>query len=192
MSMFRASPWVSYDPTPTSHHNRQRPMENDPSMEAPQISILRDDSPPILKTPKLTIRKKPIIKPPPAPEQEPVVEDQDDEEDQLIDDLEDDSVKPSPPSESSPKKKPAGKRKPRKSDKRPAEDAPAGASVPYLSTGTIEAPEGFETGSLDASTPSDAPPPAKKRKVSQKKAAPIPAPKPPKLKLSLSKSVLFR
>ena len=45
--MFRASPWITYDP-PASDSQPSQPMDNDTEMDAPQISTLHDDgeSPP--------------------------------------------------------------------------------------------------------------------------------------------------
>ena len=41
-NMFRASPWITYDP-PASDSQPSQPMDNDAEMDAPQISTLPDD-----------------------------------------------------------------------------------------------------------------------------------------------------
>ena len=53
--MFRASPWITYDP-PTSESHPPHPTDNDAEMDAPQISTLHDDgeSPPSNASPART------------------------------------------------------------------------------------------------------------------------------------------
>ncbi len=53
--MFRASPWITYDP-PASDSQPSQPMGNDTKMDAPQISTLHDDgeSPPSTASPART------------------------------------------------------------------------------------------------------------------------------------------
>ena len=53
--MFRASPWITYDP-PASDSQPSQPMDNDTEMDAPQISTLHDDgeSPPSNASPART------------------------------------------------------------------------------------------------------------------------------------------
>src|SRR5260221_416074 len=53
--MFRASPWITYDP-PTSESHPPQPTDNDAEMDAPQISTLHDDgeSPPSNASPART------------------------------------------------------------------------------------------------------------------------------------------
>lgn len=135
MSSFRASPWVTYEPT--SHSNRRQPvsedeMDEDVDMDAPQISTLREEeSPPPQPQKKPTISIKKRAPPPSASaeswsvgtvDKEPEIED---EEDQLIDELiddddNDDAPKPSPSGRSADtpqKRKLSAKRKPRKERK---------------------------------------------------------------------------
>ena len=53
--MFRASPWITYDP-PASDSQPSQPMDNNTEMDAPQISTLHDDgeSPPSNASPART------------------------------------------------------------------------------------------------------------------------------------------
>ena len=53
--MFRASPWITYDP-PASDSQPSQPMDNDTEMDTPQISTLPDDgeSPPSNASPART------------------------------------------------------------------------------------------------------------------------------------------
>lgn len=53
--MFRASPWITYDP-PASDSQPSQPMDNDTEMDAPRISTLHDDgeSPPSNASPART------------------------------------------------------------------------------------------------------------------------------------------
>ena len=53
--MFRASPWITYDP-PASDSQPSQPMDNDTEMDAPQISTLHDEgeSPPSNASPART------------------------------------------------------------------------------------------------------------------------------------------
>jgi Wiskott-Aldrich syndrome protein len=52
--MFRASPWITYDPPASDNHSQT--MDNDTEMDAPQISTLHDDgeSPPSNASPTRT------------------------------------------------------------------------------------------------------------------------------------------
>ena len=56
--MFRASPWITYDPPASAASDSQpsQPMDNDTDMDAPQISTLHDDgeSPPSNASPART------------------------------------------------------------------------------------------------------------------------------------------
>jgi len=149
MSSFRASPWVTYEPT-TSYPNRQQPhpaseMDGDVDMDAPQISTLREEAtpPPASMKSKSKLGSIPWLKPPgwsKGPNGSPLHsgksphppfprEDQDEpeeEEDQLIDDDDDDAPQPSGTSSSRPieniqnRKLPA-KRKSRKGNKTPGD-----------------------------------------------------------------------
>jgi hypothetical protein len=142
MSMFRASPWVTYDP-PVNHHLKLHKMEQDIDMDAPQISILREEEtpPPVPKSASTSRRGKTSVKPRtadfptwPRPvrkesQTEEEYEEAEEEEDQLIDDDDDDDdMKPVPPAALSAsrsgdsKRKSPAKKKPRKSDKRVADD----------------------------------------------------------------------
>jgi hypothetical protein len=129
-SMFRASPWVPYDPS-TAHHQ----MDEDVDMDAPQISILKDEASPPPATSSQSSPSKKIKKarkePPtwarPRPQGSHTDDEYDEveeqEEDQLIDD--EDTKIPAPPSISAsvsgrsaePKKKAPAKRKPKESKK---------------------------------------------------------------------------
>ncbi|KAF9469616.1 hypothetical protein BDZ94DRAFT_1242836 [Collybia nuda] len=138
MSMFRASPWVPYDPTPN-----QPDVDNmdDEDMDAPQISTLREEETPPPQKPKgSSARRGKSTKMPktapawPKPRKESHTEEEEeaeDEEDQLIDDDDDEMMKPLPPAalppsarsaDATPKRKAAAKRKPRKSGGRIPED----------------------------------------------------------------------
>lgn len=138
MSSFRASPWVTYEPT-TSYPNRQQPhpvseMDGDVDMEAPQISTLREEATP----PPASVKSKSKPGPwpvwnkgpngPPlhsgiSPHSSLVRDDQDEpeeEEDQLIDD-DDDALQPSTsssrPTENMQNRKLPVKKKARKGNK---------------------------------------------------------------------------
>ena len=152
--MFRASPWISYEPAESKVHHGSPPdpikakpatddMDEDVDMDAPQISILRDEeSPPPPQQPTRTskFRVKLLVndakapptspgstsrKPSNGPRDDPSLaageEDDDEEEDQLVDD--DNHINPStlPKRRSSSKRKP--KRKGTEDDKKPREKA---------------------------------------------------------------------
>ena len=138
MSSFRASPWVTYEPT-TSYPNRQQPrpateMDVDVDMDAPQISTLPEEATP----PPASVKSKskpgwskpqgwskgpngPPLHSGKSPHSPFMRDDQDEpeeEEDQLIDD-DDDALQPSATSSSRPtenRKLPA-KKKARKGNK---------------------------------------------------------------------------
>jgi hypothetical protein len=142
--MFRASPWVPYDPTRNSSSSPPNPAASIPDeMDAPQISVLQpsptnDDSPPPQPRPakfriKLLVNEpgrpsssgsSAAIKVPTLGSHELDIEDEDeeDEEDQLIDDDDDDGRAPLALSRSvdtTPKRKAASPRKrARKGDKK--------------------------------------------------------------------------
>lgn len=136
MSSFRASPWVSYEPTSSSHRHRQQDtsesnMDEDVDMDAPQISTLREEEspppPPAQKKVVITPKKRPAPPPPPPPIKSGKAQDEFEEEDQLIDELIDDDdngnhAKPSPShpgraTDAAQKRKVSTKRKLKKSDK---------------------------------------------------------------------------
>jgi len=138
MSSFRASPWVTYEPSIPSR-TRQQPdsdaeMDEDIEMDAPQISTLREEESPPPQPPKkniIHIKKRPTITPLTSLPSDKTPDGNDEEEDQLIDELinddgDDDPTKPSSPSQptagrsndSPQKRKASAKRKPRKSDKK--------------------------------------------------------------------------
>lgn len=114
MDRFRASPWISYDPSTTQPDDAQRlgndEMDMDIDMDAPQISTLRedDDTPPPAKTRvskfrvKLRVNEPSSSAPPSSSPRGPHTprdteeddEDEEDEEDQLADD--DDVPQPVP------------------------------------------------------------------------------------------------
>ncbi|KAF8899261.1 hypothetical protein BD779DRAFT_1487790 [Infundibulicybe gibba] len=142
MSMFRASPWVTYEPNqqqtnPASANDMDDDLNN---MDAPQISTLREEeTPPPQRTSSSNKRAKvtkakaseysawarPVHK---TPNTEEEYDDPEEEEDQLIDDDDDELMKPTPPSalqarmDLTLKKKASSKRKPRKTEKRVAEE----------------------------------------------------------------------
>ncbi|KAG5643542.1 hypothetical protein DXG03_000683 [Asterophora parasitica] len=116
-------------------------MDHDVDMDAPQISTLREEEspPPQLKASTSARRTKTAHKPPPAwsrPQRKEIGTDEEydeveEEEDQLIDDDEDDELMKPVPAAALPnpsrfadasKRKTSNKRKPRKSEKRLAED----------------------------------------------------------------------
>lgn len=129
MSSFRASPWVTYEPSIPSRI-RQRPasdsdMDEDIEMDAPQISTLREEDSPPPQPPKkniIHIKKRPASTTLTRPSSDKVSAGNNEEEDQLVDELvddDDDVAKPSPSSQQaagrssdSPQKRKA--RKPRK------------------------------------------------------------------------------
>ena len=111
--MFRASPWITYDPPASDNQTPSQQLDNDTEMDAPQISTLHDDgeSPPSNASPARTgkFRVKLLINEArlgtkfitfngetgeeagigeEAEEDEP---EEDEEEDQLIDDQDDNS-----------------------------------------------------------------------------------------------------
>lgn len=141
MSMFRASPWVTYDPT--VNHLLPHEMDGDVDMDAPQISTLREEvtPPPAPKSASASRRNKASTKPRTAdfptwrpvrkePQTEEGFDEPEEEEDQLIDDDDDDDMKPVPPAalsasrsgDSTSKRKSPAKKKPRKNDKRVVDD----------------------------------------------------------------------
>ncbi|KAH9486440.1 hypothetical protein JR316_0000505 [Psilocybe cubensis] len=141
-SSFRASPWVTYEPTTTSFSNRQQvsesEMDDDIDMEAPQISTLREEETPPPQPPKKLVinpRKRPAATPASTEpwsgtkKKKESNEEEEDEEliDELIDDDDDELAKPSPSSqpgrstESTSKRKLSVKKKARKSDKKTTE-----------------------------------------------------------------------
>lgn len=167
--MFRVSPWVSYDPTTQTFD-----MDQDIDMDAPEISTLKDEEtpPPQPKASgsgRRTKTKAPTAWPRPR-RQENLTDDEydevEEEEDQLIDDDEDELMKPVPvtalpnPSRSgevAAKKRTSNKRKPRKSEKRIAEDerkaqekAMTNASGPIELAPTVTWFEATPSGSHDA------------------------------------------
>lgn len=114
--MFRASPWVSYDPNSDAATGGQGSsrsfapaMTKDVEMDAPQISTLREDSPEPAPTRTSKFRVKLLVgdakgagpsatrtqAPQPESEDEDE-EDEDEEEDQLIDDDEEQEIKVTP------------------------------------------------------------------------------------------------
>lgn len=133
--MFRASPWVPYQPTPSHPSTTNNTMDDDVDMDAPLISTLPEEKtpPPRSKAaaprkskPKQAkstavefLRRAPAAAAATSDDDEPL-EEAEEEEDQLIDD-EDDVTNPVPIpsvsakiSEPTPKKKAPAKRKPRK------------------------------------------------------------------------------
>lgn len=142
VSMFRASPWVTYDPTTSqTQRSSSHEMDEDVDMDAPQISTLREEETPPPQPKSTSARRgKAVHKLPPAwprtrkkeSHTDEEYDEVEEEEDQLIDDDDDELMKPVPPTAlpsagrstdtSSKRSKTASKRKPRKSEKRMAED----------------------------------------------------------------------
>lgn len=215
MSMFRASPWVTYDP-PVNNHLDPQEMDEDIDMDAPQISILREEvtPPPLPKSASTSRRSKVSAKPRTAdfptwsrpvrkePQTEEEFEEAEEEEDQLIDDDDDDDMKPVPPaalsasrsSDSTSKRKSPAKKKPRKNDKRVADDGknagektvPTHSEAPPLTWLASEHHEDAHPEQIASSISAEVVPP---KVVSPKKApvqttiAPTPQPKAPKVKV---------
>jgi hypothetical protein len=123
-SSFRASPWVTYEPT-TSYPNRQQPrpateMDVDVDMDAPQISTLPEEATPPPASVKSNLKSKPgwskpqgwskgpngpplhSGKSPHSPFTRGGQDEPEEEEDQLIDDDDDDALQPSTTSSSRP------------------------------------------------------------------------------------------
>lgn len=119
--MFRASPWVTYDPssdaaTPASHSFSHSPAmaSEDVEMDAPQISTLREDETPEpdpapARTTKFRVKllvgegkasssSSKTQASQPESEDDDEDDDEDDEEDQLIDDEDEQEVKVPTPS----------------------------------------------------------------------------------------------
>jgi hypothetical protein len=144
MQSFRASPWVSYEPSLLSQQERDHAVsgsdvDEDVDMDAPRISTLGDeDSPPHLnkKFPKKRPHKTTLVG---GAGKE--VDEFDDEEDQLIDELIDDDDTPrlSPSARSmdaAQKRKASVKRKSRKGEKKAGEKK-ATAAPPIIPTISI-------------------------------------------------------
>ena len=118
MSSFRASPWVTYEPT-TSYHRQQTrqatEMDVDVDMDAPQISTLPEEATP----PPASVKSKskpgwskpqgwskgpngPPLHSGKSPHSREDQDEPEEEEDQLIDDDDDDAPQPSATSSSRP------------------------------------------------------------------------------------------
>ena len=191
MQSFRASPWVSYEPSLLSHQERDQPVsgsevDEDVDMDAPRISTLRDeDSPP----------QPPNKKPKKRPHKAALsggagkeVDEFEDEEDQLIDELidDDDSAKLSPSARSidaTQKRKVSLKRKSRKGEKKVGElekkkaSAAASSTVPTISifkANPTNAPEDIEMSALGPIPLAESSAPKAKKKVSPRKPTAIP------------------
>ena len=138
MQSFRASPWVSYEPSLRTQQDLDQAsgseMDEDPDMEAPHISTLREDeSPPPHKKAAVNSKKRPRPNPTSGEPWKRVVaareaDDVDDEEDQLDQLIDDDgngnTMKASPssrPTDAAQKRKASAKRKPRKGEKKAGE-----------------------------------------------------------------------
>jgi hypothetical protein len=141
--MFRASPWISYEPAESKNHppapapiaTTVEHVDEDVDMDAPQISILREEqTPPPQPTRtskfrvKLLVNDTGVVSPSPSSASrkqtlvrgdDEAIENDEDEEDQLIDD--DDEINPAT-LPLSPKRKPSHKRKPKKTEKRMTEE----------------------------------------------------------------------
>ncbi|KAJ3571615.1 hypothetical protein NP233_g3633 [Leucocoprinus birnbaumii] len=178
--MFRASPWVPYQP---SHQSTT--MDDDVDMDAPSISTLPEEKtpPPTSRRKADSRKKKPKAAAPAAPfsiswrksgtqasDGEPA-EEGEDEEDQLIDD-EDDVATPAPTpastsaktTEAAPKKKAPAKRKARKepgteeegAKKRTKKD-PSSSTKPRKPSGSEPTPSESLDDGTDAGTGANTP-----------------------------------
>ena len=151
--MFRASPWITYDPPASDNQTPSQQLDNDTDMDAPQISTLHDDgeSPPSNASPARTgkFRVKLLVNEArmatkfitfngetgeeagigeEAEEDEP---EEDEEEDQLIDDQDDASTHAASTSGAVPAK--AGTKRPppkTKSSQAKRKARPSGPSAP--------------------------------------------------------------
>lgn len=152
MQSFRASPWVSYEPSLLTQQDRDQrvsgsDMDGDIDMDAPRISTLKDEeSPPPSSHKKTAVsnKKRPQVTAMSgegwargSADKEADIED---EEDQLIDELDEEEngdAKPSRTIDVAQKRKASAKRKPRKGDKKATDPekkskdkgAPAGLPV---------------------------------------------------------------
>ncbi|KDR85529.1 hypothetical protein GALMADRAFT_53612 [Galerina marginata CBS 339.88] len=218
MSSFRASPWVTYEPTASSHYRQQLvsegEMDEDVDMDAPHISTLHEEEtpPPQLQKKATTSHKKRTTVPPTivepwnhatANKQPDEIED---EEDQLIDDDDNDDVaKPSPSGRSTDnaqKRKASAKRKPRKGDKKVGEvekkvkekvSQPTGAHnlAPTMSCFKATPAESHEDTDIMNSSPMNpaGEPSAPKAKKKVSPRKPLPIPR-AKAKLAKQKSAI--
>ena len=171
-NMFRASPWITYDP-PASDSQPPQPTENDAEMDTPQISTLPDDgeSPPSNASPARTgkFRVKLLVSEAnmgtkfiafngetgeeagvaeEAEEDEP----DDDEEDELIDDEGDASTGAAGAAKSG-TKRPATKLKSSQAKRKARLNAPNTAP-----TSSLSAPASSETQGSPSKDVQDAPP----------------------------------
>lgn len=179
---FRAAPWISYNAQPSQPAHT---MDEDIEMDAPRISILREEeSPPPQRkttssrksktTPKGKTGDFPFL---PRPRKESLSDDEydepEEEEDQLIDDDDDELNKPTPAqtpgrsTEAGQKRKAPSKRKPRKSEKKAEDDkkvkekqpqqaAPPATVQMTVETSEAEPPRPDEVGDTTA-VPSNTP-----------------------------------
>jgi hypothetical protein len=208
MSSFRASPWVTYEPTNPSHRNRapapsESEMDEDVDMDAPQISTLREEMtpPPQPQRRVASVKKRPVAPPPPPPVHSDKEQEVEEEEDQLVDELIDDEdngslAKPSPSriAESGQKRKVSStKRKPRKSDKKLGEgekekkvkeklSQPTGATMSWFKA----TPQSHVDGDMITSSPLHQPVESSASK-GKKKVSPRKPPTIPRAKLKLAK-----
>jgi hypothetical protein len=181
MQSFRASPWVSYEPSLLSQQERDHPsgsdMDEDVDMDAPRISTLGDEdsSPhPNKKFPKKRPHKTTLVG-----GAGKVADEFDDEEDQLIDELIDDDDTPrlSPSARSTDaaqKRKASVKRKSRKGEKKAGEKkATAPAVVPTISIFKANPTNALEDIEMSASSApialAESSAPKAKKKVSPRK-----------------------
>ena len=136
MQSFRASPWVSYEPSLLTQQDRDQrvsgsDMDEDIDMDAPRISTLKaEESPPPSSHKKTAAsnKKRPQVtamsgegRARGSADKEADIED---EEDQLIDELDEEEngdAKPSRTTDAAQKRKASAKRKPRKGDKKAAD-----------------------------------------------------------------------
>jgi hypothetical protein len=153
MPVFRASPWITYEPLSEST-NLASDMNQDVDMDAPQISTLREEeTPPPQPTRTSKFRVKLLVNDTsgraspsltsrtsvPGQGEDEGEEDDEDEEDQLIDD--DDNVHANLPIpmpkhlDEGSKRKVSHKRKPKKTEKKAAEDEKKGKGT-ALQTGS--------------------------------------------------------
>ena len=195
MSSFRASPWVTYEPT-TSYPNRQQPrptteMDVDVDMDAPQISTLPEESTP----PPASVKSKskpqgwskgpsgPPLHSGKSPHSRDDQDEPEEEEDQLIDDDDDDALQPSatPSSRPTENRKLPAKKKARKGNKTTLETGEKSKEMVFLPAMScfkatpVESHEDAETATISQTkAPNDVTPVKVKKKVSPRRPLTMP------------------
>jgi Wiskott-Aldrich syndrome protein len=199
--MFRASPWITYDP-PASDNQPSQPMDNDTDMDAPQISTLHDDgeSPPSNASPARTGKfrvKLPVNEAKMGTkfitfngetgEEAGVGEEaEEDEEDELIDDEESTST----PAASTPGAAPSVKSGTKRPAKTKSSQARRKARLNASSAATPAALPAAASSEAQGSPPKDvqdAPPSVEPPPTAAPQEASAPAPVPPSKKKAVPK-----